>query len=73
MFFRCESPDCFHIAMSKSPSVEIMAVKEKQKEVKPSNVFVFEDNSYRESIFENLCKLRKNKQFCDVILQVCIY
>lgn len=56
--------------MSRSPSVETMAVKEKQKEVKSSNIFIFDDNSYRESIFENLNKLRKNKQFCDVILQI---
>ena len=56
--------------MSKSPSVEVMAVKEKQKEVKPSNIFVFDDSTYRESIFDNLSKLRKNRQFCDVILQI---
>lgn len=56
--------------MSRSPSVETMAVKEKQKEVQTPNVFVFDDNTYRESIFENLNKLRKNRQFCDVILQI---
>ncbi|XP_054713920.1 influenza virus NS1A-binding protein homolog B-like isoform X2 [Uloborus diversus] len=59
--------------MSKSPMVEEMdgvPVKEKKKEAKPLNVCIFEDVSYREKIFENLNKLRKNRQFCDVILQV---
>lgn len=69
--FRCESP-VNRFVMSKSPSVEEMAVKEKHKDVsiKESTTFIFDDSAYRESIFEKLYKLRKNKQFCDVILQV---
>lgn len=56
--------------MSKTPSVEEMAVKETKKEPKQANVFIFDDTSYRELIFDNLNKLRKNRQFCDVTLQV---
>ncbi|XP_015922988.2 influenza virus NS1A-binding protein homolog B isoform X2 [Parasteatoda tepidariorum] len=56
--------------MHKTPSIEEMAVKEKQSEPKPANVFVFDDTVYREKMFDNLNKLRKNKQFCDVTLQV---
>jgi hypothetical protein len=35
-----------------------------------SNVFVFEDKEYHNNIFDNLNMLRRNRQFCDVILQV---
>ncbi|XP_035224105.1 influenza virus NS1A-binding protein homolog isoform X1 [Stegodyphus dumicola] len=56
--------------MNRTPSVEAMAVKEKQKDVPQSNIFIFDDTAYRETIFDNLNKLRKNKQFCDVTLQV---
>lgn len=58
--------------MNKTPLVDGMAVKEAPKEPQQANVFVFDDTSYREVIFDNLNKLRKNKQFCDVTLQVFI-
>lgn len=35
------------------------------------NVFVYEDKEYHSSMLDNLNMLRKNRQFCDVILQVC--
>jgi influenza virus NS1A-binding protein len=35
-----------------------------------SNVFVFEDKEYHSNIFDNLNMLRRNRQFCDVILQI---
>lgn len=34
------------------------------------NVFVFEDREYHSSMLDSLNMLRKNRQFCDVILQV---
>ena len=36
------------------------------------NVLIFEDKDYHNNILDNLNMLRKNKQFCDVILQVSI-
>ena len=40
------------------------------KEAKGKNVFVYEDKEYHNNMLDNLNMLRKNRQFCDVILQV---
>lgn len=37
------------------------------------NVFVYEDKEYHSSMLDSLNMLRKNRQFCDVILQVCSF
>jgi influenza virus NS1A-binding protein len=39
-------------------------------DIDKANVMVFEDKEYHNNILDNLNMLRKNKQFCDVILQV---
>ncbi|KAF8797157.1 influenza virus NS1A-binding protein homolog isoform X1 [Argiope bruennichi] len=67
---RSSNPPVNGFVMNKTPSSEGMAVKEVKKEAKQSDVFVFDDIAYREVIFDNLNKLRKNNQFCDVTLQV---
>ena len=33
-------------------------------------IFIYEDNDHNNFLIEKLNTLRKNKQFCDVILQV---
>ncbi|CAG2103509.1 unnamed protein product, partial [Medioppia subpectinata] len=43
---------------------------ESLRETEGSNVFVFEDKEYHNNVLDNLNMLRKNKQFCDVILQI---
>ena len=41
---------------------------------KGKQVFFYEDKEYRNStMFDNLNMLRKNRQFCDVILQVYLF
>ncbi|GIZ05418.1 influenza virus NS1A-binding protein homolog [Caerostris extrusa] len=64
------NPPVNGFVMSKTSQTEKMAVKEAQKEMKQANAFVFDDTAYRELMFDNLNKLRKNRQFCDVTLQV---
>ena len=39
-------------------------------DIDKQNLMVFEDKEYHSNILDNLNMLRKNKQFCDVILQV---
>ncbi|GFQ74737.1 influenza virus NS1A-binding protein homolog [Trichonephila clavata] len=69
--FRRSSNPVNSFVMNKTPSSEGMAVKEVQKETtKKSDLFIFDDTSYKEVMFDNLNKLRKNRQFCDVTLQV---
>lgn len=40
------------------------------KDKKGNPVFVYEDTDYHSTMLDNLNMLRKNRQFCDVILQV---
>lgn len=44
--------------------------KQHQDSKAGKNVFVFEDKEYHSNMLDNLNMLRKNRQFCDVILQV---
>lgn len=41
-----------------------------QSKARPAESFVFEDSYYINKTLLNLNKLRKNKQFCDIVLQV---
>ena len=50
--------------MSSSSSLENIS------DIDKPNVMVFEDKEYHSNILDNLNMLRKNKQFCDVILHV---
>lgn len=40
------------------------------KDNKGQKIHLFNDDQYRSAMLENLNMLRKNRQFCDVILQV---
>ncbi|CAN8020068.1 unnamed protein product [Ixodes persulcatus] len=44
--------------------------EEESKPVKPAELLVFDDSAHLNKVLMNLNKLRKNKQFCDVVLHV---
>lgn len=44
--------------------------EEETKPVKPAELLVFDDSAHLNKVLMNLNKLRKNKQFCDVVLHV---
>ncbi|XP_077538260.1 influenza virus NS1A-binding protein homolog isoform X3 [Haemaphysalis longicornis] len=44
--------------------------EEEQKPAKPAEMLVFDDSAHLNKVLMNLNKLRKNKQFCDVVLHV---
>ena len=52
--------------------MEEVVINHQVKDPKGKNVFVYEDKEYHCSILDNLNMLRKNRQFCDVILRVCV-
>ncbi|XP_075553007.1 influenza virus NS1A-binding protein homolog isoform X3 [Dermacentor variabilis] len=53
------------------PTVVINTLDEdEQKPAKPAEMLVFDDSAHLNKVLMNLNKLRKNKQFCDVVLHV---